>query len=346
MRIRRYLIAVVCMFALFSAAPAQAGWRDYVSPSKNWHRLKHCCSAAVGGVKNYCHKKVETARANQEKLWGLKVPANLDESKPLVVLIHGLNSDSGVWTSMAKLLETDGKQVAYFNFPGDGPINEDGQRLAKEMAALHQAMPRLRVDFIAHSMGGLVARSYLESDGYTQNVDHFISIAPPNHGSPWARERFLLEIHENYWQWRTNKNWSPIWMFTDGLGEAGDDLKPGSAFLKSLNAKPRREGVKYTIIAGNHHILNRMGAGALLTMEKCFTTKVWGLRQCHTCIEFTETKLVNQTNESDGVVPLESARLKGVSDIVILHADHNALAMETHGAPPAAWGVIKARLDQ
>ncbi len=346
MRRRSFVITVVCFVALLCAPSAHAGWRDVVSPSKNWQRVKNCCSAAVGGVKNYCHKKVETAKADQEKMWGLKVPANLDENKPLVVLIHGLNSDSGVWFAMAKLLEANGQQVAYFNFPGDGPIDQDGQRLASEMAQLHQALPRLRVDFVAHSMGSLVARSYLESDRYTQPVDHFISIAPPNHGSPWARERVILEIHENYWQWRTNKDWSPIWMFTDGLGEAGDDLKPDSSFLKLLNARPRREGVKYTIIAGNHHILNRMGAGAVASMEKCFTTKIWGLRQCHSCLASVEGKLEHQNNESDGVVPLDSAKLAGVNDLVILHADHNALAMETHGAPPAAWETIKARLAE
>lgn len=346
MRIRHAIIAAVCTLTLLSARPAQAGWRDYVSPSKNWQRLKNCCSSCIGGVQNYCHHKVEKAKADQEKMWGLKLPEKLDDQKPLVVLIHGLNSDSGVWYAMAKLLQEQGHQIAYFNFPGDGPIQDDGQRLAREMAALHQSHPSLRVDFVAHSMGSLVARWYLESDQYTQPITHFVSIAPPNHGSPWTRERLLLELHENYWLWRTNKDWSPIWMFTDGLGEAGDDLKPDSPFLKSLNAKPRRSGVQYTIIAGNHNILSRFGAGAAATMQSCFTTKIWGLRQCHACLENVQTKLAAQTNESDGVVPLDSAKLDGVSDIVILHADHNALAMETQGHPPAAWPTIKERLAQ
>ena len=343
---RRILISIVCFITLFSAQPAQAGWRDYVSPSKNWQRLKNCCTSAVGGVKNYCHKKVEKAKADQAKMWGLKVPAKLDVSKPLVVLIHGLDSDSGVWCSMAKLLEGQGYQVGYFAYPSDGPIGADGERLAGEMAALHGTFTGLRVDMVAHSMGSLVARSYLEGDRYTQRVEHFVSIGPPNRGSPWTRERFILEAHEQYWLWRTNKDWSPIWMFTDGHGEAADDLKPGSAFLKTLNARPRRDGVKYTIVAGNHHILSRFGAGAISSMEDCFTKRVWGLRQCRLCLESVESKLANQSNQSDGVVPLDSARLEGVGDVVVVHADHNALAMETRGAPPAAWETIKARLAE
>ena len=52
-------------------------------------------------------------------------------------------------------------------------------------------------------------------------------------------------------------------MVTDGLGEAGADLEPHSDFLERLNARPRREGVKYTIIAGNQHPARRMTANGL-----------------------------------------------------------------------------------
>jgi hypothetical protein len=59
-----------------------------------------------------------------------------------------------------------------------------------------------------------------------------------------------------------------------------------------------------------------------------------------------QSKFAAQTNESDGVVSLDSAKLDGVSDMVVLHADHNALAMETQGRPPAAWPTIKERLAE
>src|SRR5438105_11707305 len=182
---RRILIPVICLFALLSSNPAQAGWRDWVSPSKNWQRIKNCCRSTSDAVTGYCHRKVERAKADQAKLWGLKLPPNLDQERPLVVLIHGLDSDSGVWSSMAKLLEDEHYQVAYFGFPSDGPIQDDADRLASEMAALHEAFPRLRVHLIGHSMGGLIARAYVEGGRYTQPVDHFIAIGPPNHGSPW-----------------------------------------------------------------------------------------------------------------------------------------------------------------
>jgi pimeloyl-ACP methyl ester carboxylesterase len=316
-----------------------------VSPSKNWQRVKNCCSATVDGVSGYCNRKIERAKVDQAKTWGLTLPADLDASRPLVVLIHGLDSNSGVWYSMAKLLGEQRYQVAYFAFPSDGPIAASAERLAVEMAKLHARWPGLRVDVVGHSMGGLVARAYIEGDRYTQAVDRFIAIAPPNHGSPWTRERFLLEANEQYWLWRCNKDWSPIWMFTDGHGEAADDLKPDSAFLKALNERPRRAGVRYTTIAGDHNILARFGSNAVGSVAGC-VPNVWGLRSCRSKLSGASTRLAGQEGESDGVVPLESVKLAGVTDEVVLHADHNVLAMGQDGRPPAAWEVIRERLGR
>jgi pimeloyl-ACP methyl ester carboxylesterase len=344
---RRILIPVICFVMLVSAPPARAGWRDWVSPTKNWQRIKNCCGASTRRVKVYCREKVTRAEADQAKMWGLKLPADYDPDKPLVVLIHGLDSQSGVWWSMAQLLEARHYQVAYFSFPSDGPVRDDASRLADEMRALHARFPQARVDLIGHSMGGLVARGYIEGDRYTQPVDHFIAVGPPNHGSPWTRERFVLEANEQYWLWRTNKDWSPIWMFTDGHGEAADDLKPDSRFLKELNARPRRAGVKYTIVCGDQHVFARFGAGALDRVANCLPKRnLWGVRLCRFGLAVAEMKLENQKCDSDGVVPLASARLTGVADIVRLHGDHNTLVMASRGKPPVAWETIRERLAE
>jgi pimeloyl-ACP methyl ester carboxylesterase len=342
---RRLLVPFACLALMACAPAAHAGWRDVISPSKNWQRIKSCCSSAKNRVTGYCQKKVDTARADQEKLWGLRVPADLNDRRPLVILIHGLDSNSGVWGSMASLIERQGAQVAYFSYPDDGPIQGAADRLAREMAAIHAKFPNMTVSLIGHSMGSLVARAYVEGDAYVHPVRRLIAIAPPNHGSPVTRGRFLLEAHEQYWNWRTQANWSPLWMFTDGNGEAADDLKPDSKFLRSLNARPRRDGVRYTIIAGNQNILARFGAEAATGVGASLPRPgMWGMRQCKSCLAATATRLSNQSGEGDGVVPLASARLDGVSDVVVLKADHNALAMSCGGKAPAAWETIKARL--
>ncbi len=135
-------------------------------------------------------------------------------------------------------------------------------------------------------------------------------------------------------------------MFTDGHGEAADDLKPDSTFLRTLNDRPRRAGVKYTIVMGDHHVLSRVGEGAIGTMAPCLPKRVWGVRLCRAGLERAEARLAQQKCDSDGVVPLASAKLPGVDDIVQLHADHNTLAMAADGRQPVAWETIKDRLTR
>jgi len=342
---RSFLLPVVIVSMLLTARPAEAGWRDWVSPSQNWQRIKNGASWATAPVRNYCRHKVEKAEADQEKTWGLFLPADVDAKRPLVVCIHGLDSTSGVFGNLTPRLEKEGYQVAYFSYPSDGPIQGAADRLADELDALRESFPGMRVDLIGHSMGGLVARAYIEGDRYAVPVEHFIAIAPPNHGSPWTRERFLLEANEQYWLWRSNPEWSPIWMFTDGHGEAADDLKPDSEFLKKLNAGPRRAGVRYTIVLGDHHVLNRFYANGLAAMESCTPRpKWWGMRHMMACMAATERRLLEAVSDTDGVVPMESARLEGVEDVVKLHGDHNTLVMGSRGGEPVAWGVVRKRL--
>jgi hypothetical protein len=136
-------------------------------------------------------------------------------------------------------------------------------------------------------------------------------------------------------------------MFTDGHGEAADDLKPDSEFLKTLNARPRRAGVKYTIVCGDQHVFSRFGANALNCMASRLPKRnLWGVRFCKFGLAVAEMKLENQKCESDGVVPLDSARLPGVADIVRLHGDHNTLVMASGDRLPVAWETIKERLAE
>jgi pimeloyl-ACP methyl ester carboxylesterase len=327
-------IAMVCFAALAIGQPARAGWRDYVSPSKGWEK-----------VKKYTSEKVEKAKADQQKIYGLKLPEAYDPARPLVVLIHGVDSGPGMWWSMGEHLKESGRQFGFFNYASDAPVKGAIESLTREMEGLRTRHPQARVHILAHSMGGLVARGYIEGERYTLPIERFIAIAPPNHGSCWAMCRWTLEFNEQYWLWKTNKDWSPLWAYTDGRGEAGDDIEPGSKFLQDLNARPRRDGVRYTIIAGNHNAAARMGASAVDAVEGILPDKDWwGVRHVKSGLGKAQTKLRKQEGESDGVVDVESAKLEGVKDIVILHADHAGLAMSVKGRAPVAWEVISERL--
>jgi pimeloyl-ACP methyl ester carboxylesterase len=310
--------------------------------------LPRSCDDAKQVIRTFTATVAPAATARQQRTWGLLMPKNISDTGRMVVLVHGMDCNRSNWTPMADLLRKDGYQVAYFTYPSDGPVEDSVALLSREMSAVRETFPHLRISFIAHSMGGLVARAYVEGDHYAGNVDHLILVGTPNQGSSWAAYRVGLEFREHWGLWKTDPNWSPTWIITDGLGEAGRDLKPNSRFLTQLNARPRREGVHYTIIAGNHHLTRRLGADAIDSTANVIPTTArswWGLKQTSNALHHWSDSLRQTAGNSDGPVTTKSTQLAGVSDFVLVPADHNSLYYPTDGAhAPAAWAIIEDRL--
>lgn len=277
--------------------------------------------------------------------YGLVVPTAYDPARPLVVLIHGLDSDSVMWGSMVNLLQGEGHQVAYFGYPDDGPIAEAGHLLADGFADLRLTHPAAKPAMvIAHSMGGLVARHYIEGPAFRGGVGRLVMLGTPNHGSDWTGWRWAAEWHSQYKVCQREGNWTWSRLTDDGSGEAATDLRPGSAFLTALNARPRRAGVAYTAVAGDRSAVREVGADWLACTADSFparTTQWWGFRHARGGLIRQSDALRATPADGDGPVTLESCKLAGVDDFVVVRADHTSLAC---GHPPAAWPVVKARL--
>jgi len=305
------------------------------------------CEELSRAVRIFAAEASPEATARQAKRWGLFFPENLDSNRPLVILVHGLDSDRAMLGPMAELLIRDGYQVGYFSYPGDQPIDDSAATFTSKMQELHSVYPNLKVDVVAHSMGGLVAREYIEGNQYPGGVDRLIMIGTPNGGSSWSKFRFILSLQQHYNLWRNDPDWSPSWYVTEGFGEAGRDLKPGSPYLQKMSKLPRRDGVHYTIIAGTQHPASRVSAECCQGMSNWFGGRVakwWGFRQCKNGLSNAANHFRNESGPGDGPVPVESAKLNGVSDMVLVPADHIALFCPIDGHPPAAWQAVKARL--
>jgi pimeloyl-ACP methyl ester carboxylesterase len=312
-------------------------------------KLPASTDAARQAIRVFTAVAAPEATAAQNREYGLLLPQTVDPLRPMVILIHGLDCNRSNWGAMAALLEGQGYQVGYFSYPSDEPIADSGALLARHMRALREQFPRLPLDMVAHSMGALVARDYVEGDQYAGGIDHLILLAPPNHGSPWAGYRFLLEVQEHYNLWRHNPKWHWTWMITDGVGEAGRDLKPQSAFLQRLNERPRRAGVQYTILAGNRSSFACAEAACVAAPAGWVpgvARQWWGIRQCRSGLKHLARVIRGQKATGDGPVPLKSTRLQGVADVIVLPADHAELYCAINGAPPAAWEIIRERLAE
>lgn len=281
----------------------------------------------------------------------------------VVLLVHGLDEPGSIWNDLAPALAGAGHVVIRFDYPNDQPI-------ARSADLLEVALERLKargvghIDLVAHSMGGLVARDVLTrkqfyaghtrrpADALRPTVDRFIMVGAPNYGAPMARLRFIAEIREQLMRWFDPGSDDPIsalGFIADGAGQAGRDLAVGSDYLRGLNSRPLPAPVRITCIVGQIAPDDDDLLGDML--DTPIARRLFGERAARSARGLRA--LFNELG--DGVVPVASARLAGVKDVVLVHAAHRTMLLTLGverllspitGEPPAAPPAIAIILDR
>ena len=211
-----------------------------------------------------------------------KVKAQVDQANRIVLYIHGMIGDTRSLVpsiQQAKVevngqlrsLSEDYDLVLTFDYENINTAIEENARLLKrrlEAVGLGSNHGKI-LSIIAHGMGGLIARWFIEREGGNQVIQHLIMLGTPNAGSPWptvqAWATFALTIGLNS---LSTVAW-PVKVLGSLLGAietidvALDQMQPGSEFLKSLAASPA-PGIPYTIIAGNTSIIPILEASGQL----------------------------------------------------------------------------------
>ena len=146
--------------------------------------------------------------------------------QPPIILLHGLFQSPACWLWLKHQLRRQGFSDLYaIALPPWKDVEILTERLAKRVDELRHATGLQQVHLIGHSMGGIIARNYLQIRGGEHKVDHCLLIATPNSGSKLAP--FAL---------------SPL----------GKLLMPGSAFLQRLAAEPLPADARISTIYSRH----------------------------------------------------------------------------------------------
>jgi triacylglycerol lipase len=104
-----------------------------------------------------------------------------------VLLIHGYLCNRGLWWWLRRALRADGAAVATLNLePPLGDIEASAAQLHDRIEQLLAETGAAQVMLVAHSMGGLVARAYLQHRG-RERVAGLITLATPHFGTRLAR---------------------------------------------------------------------------------------------------------------------------------------------------------------
>jgi pimeloyl-ACP methyl ester carboxylesterase len=269
--------------------------------------------------------RAEIRRSNRYGLHALKSYKPSDPQRPTLVLVHGINSSSASFMHMIEPLEEKGFGLIVYEFPFNRDLTESVstfERDWKEMRKLNKETERWSI--VTHSMGGLIARGYVEGDHFAGDVRDLVLIGPPNQGSAVAKAQTLLQLIEGMQSVKEQAGGGALAHLSEGLGEAADDLSPGSPFLKALNARPRRAGVSYHILAGDAGFLTPELRGRV---EGQYTAISRGAGLIGNMARFALRDLPAQLDEltygfGDGCVSVKSTVLEGVADHKTIHANH------------------------
>jgi len=160
---------------------------------------------------------------------GLQKPKNVTGRGP-VLLIHGLNMDEVcMWYLRRCLIGDDWGPVTILHL---GPLSwsneENAQLLSQGVEEISKEYGKVHI--IAHSMGGMVSRYYLQELHGGEYVLSLTTLATPHVGTPLA---YLA------------------------LSVCGRQLIPGSAFIRNLNdpAKPLPPAIPTLFLWSNLDIL-------------------------------------------------------------------------------------------
>ena len=272
----------------------------------------------------------EAARKRQSYgMRALKSYRPNDPTRPTVCLVHGLNSSSGGFVHMIPWLEESGYGIVVYDYPFNRSIAESCQRFARDWAAFRaKVKDRLPWSIVAHSMGALVARSLVEDDkSWAHDACSLIMIAPVNQGSQLAKVQTVMQFMNGLKAINGKNTTKAMMNLSDGLGQAAEDMLPGSPFLTGINRRPRRRGLSYHIIAGDRGFLTRDGRAQIEGRLDLVTRNsgIFGrLTQAATAdLPDLLDELTDGTG--DGCVRVERTRLEGVADHVTIHANHAEL---------------------
>src|SRR3954447_6472431 len=133
-------------------------------------------------------KRLRLAAVVAVALFGLALPAVASAHDP-ILFVHGWNSSSSTWNTMVSRFQTDGWTASELNnwsYNWHQSNATTASQIKTKVDGILAATGAAKVDIVSHSMGGLSSRYFLKNLGGGAEVDDWVSLGGPNHGTDTA----------------------------------------------------------------------------------------------------------------------------------------------------------------
>jgi len=226
------------------------------------------CQIGLGAaLRLYIGEMVAMAKSHPRMAlgwWAMRDPSARPARNP-VLLLHGVLCNAGVWRGVLPQFAAaaDSPIYALSYGPPQASIEVFADQLAAKVDAIKAATGAAKVTLVTHSMGGLVARTYMRRYGST-HVRRLVAVGAPHHGSVHAwvfPGRCLAQIRpRSKWLAELNRNESAgppvpvvsIWSWHDSM------VAPqASAQLEGADNSPV-VGVGHNALIDNEQVVARV----------------------------------------------------------------------------------------
>jgi pimeloyl-ACP methyl ester carboxylesterase len=368
-RVGNVHVAGAGLISMLDIAPQEGGAQSVMAAlPTNYHRAARPSSAA-GALANLGLPQF-SAETGKRGYWApveffrtfggnVYFVEPYDPGRTPVLFIHGATGSAQDWRYFVAHLDRTRYQPWIFQYPSGAPLEAMANLLYWKILNLQVRYGFSRLEVVAHSMGGLVARRFLlDHAAEFPQLDQFVSISTPWGGQASAA-RGVSHSPAVIPSWR--------------------DMQPEGPYLKALFEKPLPPGVTHTLLFGHHGgsgLLREPSDGTIVVASQLRreaqdgASLVMGFDEDHVSI-LSSPKVVSEVERvfagsadaslagrlmlSIGVSPAtESAT--GISTLVLrridgAHSDRDEdlmLAIADVGAPttlgPLAAGEYEARL--
>jgi tetratricopeptide (TPR) repeat protein len=199
-----------------------------------------------------------------------QIRQRVEQAQRIVLFVHGIIGDTRSMVpaiQLAKRADSSPLASLYdliltFDYENlNTTIEQNARGLKKRLEEVGLGAGHAKsLDIVAHSMGGLVARSFIEQEGGNQVARRLIMLGTPNAGSPWPRvidwATLALGLGLNQ---LTVIPWPAtvlggLTALAENPTVALNEMAPHSAFLESL-AGSADPAIPYIMLAGNTSLI-------------------------------------------------------------------------------------------